>query len=276
VAPHPAAALVLLAIPGFGNGILDVAGLTLMQRITPERLLGRVFGTLEAVVFGGVALGSVVAAALISWAGIRGAMIAVGALLPAITALTFRRLRDIDRRAEVPERELNLLRNVPLFAPLPAITLDRLAKRAERIDAPAGSRLIHQGDAGDRFYVVGEGTVRVTADGRRRAEIGPGGYFGEIALLRKVPRTADVRALSDVTVYALDSSDFVAAVTGDALSLQAADAVTEARLRVPPTRRRTKGRGASARPHALDVARVRARQRSSRARRAPRSASRAR
>jgi len=237
--PHPAVALILLAIPGFGNAILDVAGLTLMQRITPERLLGRVFGTLEAVVFAGVAIGSVVGAVLISWIGIRGAMIAVGALLPAITAVTFARLRDIDRRADVPERELQLLRGVPLFAPLPAITLDRLAKRAERIDAPAGTYLIRSGEEGDRFYVVGDGMVRVSANGRPRADIGPGGYFGEIALLRKVPRTADVRATTDVTLYALGSDDFVTAVTGDVMSMHVADEVASERLRTPaaPARR---------------------------------------
>ena len=280
--PHPAAALVLLAIPGFGNGVLDVAGLTLMQRITPERLQGRVFGTLEAVVFAGVGIGSVTGAALVAWLGIRWALVAVGALLPAITAATYARLRDIDARAEVPERELALLRDVPLFAPLPAIILDRLAQRVERVDAPSGTRLIHEGDTGDRFYVIGDGTVRVSSHLGHRHDIGPGGYFGEIALLRRIPRTADVVAVSDVTVYALDSVEFVGAVTGDARSLRAAETVTAERLidltdRPEPTpvisrraavrhsrptrstgrRRRTGGRAATSTAHSARTSRRR-------------------
>lgn len=216
---HPYAALLLFAIPGFGNAIVDVAAITLLQRISPGRLHGRVFGTLETVVFVGVAIGSVVTPALIAWLGIKGALIAVGLLMPVMVAVGFKRLRDIDRRAEVPEHELAVLRAQPLFESLPAITLDRLAQRVERTELPKGTTIIREGAVGDRFYVIDSGEVVITIDGRRKGVMGPGEHFGEIALLRSVPRMATARARSEVVVYALDGPEFVAAVTGDTRSL---------------------------------------------------------
>jgi CRP-like cAMP-binding protein len=86
------------------------------------------------------------------------------------------------------------------------------------------------GERGDRFYVIDDGEVEVSADDRRLAVGGPGAYFGEIALLRDVPRTATVTARSDVSLYLLDRDEFVAAVTGHASSREAADAVVASRL----------------------------------------------
>jgi MFS family permease len=230
VFPHPVAALILLAIPGLGNGVLDVAGLTLLQRITPQRVHGRVFGTLETTVFIGVAIGSVVTPALIAWLGIKGALIAVGVLLPALAVLSFPHLHSVDARAGVPEHELDVLRATPLFAPLPAIILDRLAQRARRVEARKGAIIVREGDAGDHFYVIDSGTVAISANGHRRALIGPGDSFGEIALLRSIPRTATARAQTDVALYELDGDEFVAAVTGDTRSLDAGARISAERL----------------------------------------------
>ena len=216
---HPVVALLLFAIPGFGNAIVDVAAITLLQRISPGRLHGRVFGTLETVVFVGVAIGSVVTPGLIAWLGIKGALIAVGLLMPVMVVVGFKRLRDIDRRAEVPEHELAILRAQPLFESLPAITLDRLAQLVERTELPKGTTIIREGAVGDRFYVIDSGTVAISIDGRQKGVMGPGEHFGEIALLRSIPRMATARARSEVVVYALDGPEFVAAVTGDTRSL---------------------------------------------------------
>ena len=236
--PHPIAALIFLAIPGLGNGVLDVAALTLLQRITPTRLHGRVFGTLETVVFIGVAAGSIVTPALIAWLGVKGALIAVGVFLPGVTVLLFARLNDIDSRAEVPEHELSILRATQLFASLPAITLDRLAQHVVRVEAPKGTTIIRQGDAGDRFYVIESGKVRISIDGRHRVVLGPGEHFGEIALLRSIPRMATAKVSEDAVVYALNGEEFVAAVTGDTRSFAVGDRVTSARLADARTRRR--------------------------------------
>jgi MFS family permease len=228
--PHPIAALVLLAIPGFGNGVLDVAGLTLIQRITPARSHGRVFGTLETVVFIGVAIGSIVTPGVIAWLGIKGALIAIGVLLPAAAVLAFAGLRDVDRRAEVPEHELEVLRATPLFASLPAITLDRLAQNAERVEARKGTTIIRAGEAGDRFYVIESGKVGISIGGRRKGELGMGDHFGEIALLRSMPRTATVKVSENAVLYALDGDEFVAAVTGDDRSMTLGNRVASERL----------------------------------------------
>jgi CRP-like cAMP-binding protein len=153
-----------------------------------------------------------------------------GILLPAFAALFWRRLRAIDREHAPPERELDLLHGVPFFARLPESTLEQLASRLERVGLPAGHDVFHHGDPGDRFYVIAAGEVEVVIDGRPTGTLGPGEYFGEIALLRDIPRTAGVRARSDVELYALGRDDFIAAVTGHAPSLDAADAVIAVRL----------------------------------------------
>jgi CRP-like cAMP-binding protein len=86
------------------------------------------------------------------------------------------------------------------------------------------------GDPGDRFILIETGTVEVEQDGATIRSIGPGGSVGEIALLRGVPRTATVRAATDVRAFALESASFIAAVTGDRDAAGFADRVVDARL----------------------------------------------
>jgi CRP-like cAMP-binding protein len=93
-----------------------------------------------------------------------------------------------------------------------------------------GTVIVREGDAGDRFYIVAEGEIEVSQDGRVLSELGSGGYFGEIALLRDMPRTATVIARTPVVLYALDRDDFLAAVTGHPQSAEAAESVVASRL----------------------------------------------
>ncbi|HEY6605817.1 MAG TPA: MFS transporter [Gaiellaceae bacterium] len=228
--PNQAAVLVLLALVGVGNTLVDVSGMTLMQRAAPEDVLARVFGVLESFLLLTVGLGALVAPLLLDWLGTRGALIVAGALLPLLVIPAWPRLTGIDRAARVPEEQLKLLGANQIFAPLPAPTLEQLAESLEEVQVEPGRVVVRQGESGDRFYLVRDGTLRVAINGRDVQTLGPGDSFGEIALLRDVPRTASVVAETDVALYALDRDTFISAVTGFAQSLSAAEAVVGMRL----------------------------------------------
>jgi MFS family permease len=228
--PTTVAAVLFLGLLGIGNTLVDVSGLTLLQRTAPPEVLGRVFGVLESLVVGTLGLGAIIAPLLVSLFGVRWALVATGLLLPALALASWARLRTIDDRAVVPEHELERLRSLPLFAPLPPATLEHLAGNLVRVPAATGAEITRQGDVGDRFYLVDEGEVEVISDGVVVSTLGPGDYFGEIALLRDVPRTATVTARTDAALLALERDEFVSAVSGHPASLEAADAVVAARL----------------------------------------------
>jgi CRP-like cAMP-binding protein len=86
----------------------------------------------------------------------------------------------------------DLLRSIPLFAGADPADLEALAAVATEADFPAGRSVVRQGDPGSGLFVVLEGTVRVVRDGELLAELGPGRWFGELAVLDRGPRTAAV------------------------------------------------------------------------------------
>lgn len=229
VFPEPAPALIFLGLVGLGNTLVDVSAFTLLQRAVPDEVLARVFGAVQGLWVATIGIGAIAAPLLIAAVDIRGALMVTGALLPILATLLRGRLSELDV-VPAPERELALLRGIDLFAPLPAPTLESLAGALTPVRLRAGEEVFRQGDIGDRFYIVADGEVEIVADGRVVAVTGPGGYFGEIALLRDVPRTATVRGKTDVELLALDREDFIAAVTGHAASAETADAVIASRL----------------------------------------------
>lgn len=228
--PLPWLALVMLAAVGIGNTLEDVSGFTLLQRTVPDRFLARLFGVFESVISTAVALGSLVAPVLVAQLKIRGALVVTGAILPILVLVFWRSLREIDATTAVPVRQLGLLRGINLFAPLPIVTLERLARRLVPMNFAAGTDIIRQSDTGDRFYMLAQGEVEALVDGRPAGRLTTGDFFGEIALLRDVLRTATVRAVTDVEVYALDREEFIAAVTGHSVSAEAAESIISARL----------------------------------------------
>ena len=217
-------AVVALGVIGIGNSIVDVNALTIMQRVVPDAVLGRALGALQGLLRATLGIGALVAPGLIALVGAEWALVVTGAVLPVLALLTRPRLRAIDREASAPEAT-ELLRRVPLLAPLPESLLERLAREATPAHVPAGAPIVREGEIGDRFYVIRSGTVSIL--GRT---FGPGDGFGEIALLRDVPRTATASAVTDVELVALEREPFVAAVTGHAPSAAAADTVVAARL----------------------------------------------
>jgi MFS family permease len=230
VAPSPelVAALVLLGIVGASNSIEDVSGFTLLQRAIRDEALSGVLGLIWGAAMGALALGSIATPLLVRELGARPAFVIVGVLLPVLTIAGFRRMRALDEFA-APSRQQLLVDDVPMFEPLSLAAKERLAAKLLQVDVAAGATIVRAGDIGDRFYIVDSGTVRIGLDGGEK-ESGAGGYFGEIALLRDVPRTATVTAATATRLYALERADFLAAVTGHALAEAAAHEVVGARL----------------------------------------------
>ena len=230
IAPKPyfAAALMLLAIVGAANSVEDVAVITLLQRTVPDDILTRVLGVLWGLAMGSVALGSIVAPAVVDALGPRPAFVAVGLILPLLTLATYRSLTEIDRTT-LPVPELELVNDVSIFGPLSLATKERVAAALVPVSAPAGEVVIRAGDAGDRFYIVGHGELEIDA-GDLLVTARKGDYFGEIALLRDVPRTANVTATVDSQLYALERDEFLAAVTGHSGAHASGHEVAETRL----------------------------------------------
>jgi MFS family permease len=224
-------ALVLFAVMGAGNSLVDVAGYTLVQRAVPDEVLARVFGVLQFFLLTALGIGGVLAPVLSDLFGLDNALIISGLFLPVLVVLFGRTVARIDAHAAAPEtQELRLLTAVPIFAPLPGTAIEHIAGRLVPLRIEPGTVVVREGDAGDRFYVIVEGEVEVTADGKIVSQLGPGGYFGEIALLKDVPRTATVTAKTPMVLYALEREDFLATVTGHAPSVRVADAVIASRL----------------------------------------------
>jgi MFS family permease len=236
--PTAVVAVAALVVSGVGNAELDVAGFTLMQRLADDRVLGRVFGVMYLGILATVGIGSILAPLVIDAIGIRGAVAASGALLPVVAAILYRRLSQMDARTSVPEG-LEILSAVPLFEPLPPTCLEKLARSASRELLVSGATIVREGDPGDTFYVVVDGTLRVDADGDRLGDLEAGDFFGEIALLRDVPRTATVTAVTETTLLAVQRLDFLAAILGTLESAEAVEDVVTHRLKTsesPPER----------------------------------------
>ncbi|HSD24247.1 MAG TPA: cyclic nucleotide-binding domain-containing protein, partial [Solirubrobacterales bacterium] len=223
-----------LAYLGMGAGytFVEVAGRTMLQRLGADETLARTLGVLETSRFAAMALGSIVVPALIALFGVRGAVIVVGAILPLFAVARWSALRALEIGAPAEEERFRLLRDHPIFAPLPMEMLERLSHDLIPIAPSPGEEIVTQGEPGKRFYLIAAGEVEVHIDGALRHAHGAGECFGEIALLNDVPRTATVIALQGCRLLALERRHFVGAVTGHLRSDEAATAVAEERLAV--------------------------------------------
>ncbi len=222
--------VVLIAGVGVSNTIVDVTAVTLIQRSAPDAVLGRVFGVVESLLMASLGIGSVLAPVAIHVLGIRPALVITGLVLPAVVAVVARTLMQLDSLDPDTGRRVELLRAHRIFAPLADGTLEQLARQLEPLAVAAGAGVIHQGDPGDRLYLVASGELAVDVDGRSGSPLEAGDVFGEIALLRDVPRTASVRALTACDLLTLAREEFLAAVTGHPPSAAEADVVISARL----------------------------------------------
>jgi MFS family permease len=216
--PYAVPVLVLLAAIGAANSVVDVSGFTLLQRTVPDGVLTRVLGVTWGLAMGALAVGSFVAPAILDLIGLRPALLVVGAILPLLVLISHRRLLEID--AEVaPASQVALVEAIAVFAPLSLVSKERIASHLVQFDVAAGDVVIREGEAGDRFFIIGAGAMTIST-GPRSVLAGPGDFFGEIALLRDVPRTSTVTANTDARLYALEREDFfLSVVTGGGITL---------------------------------------------------------
>jgi MFS family permease len=222
--PEWAPSLVAMFLIGVGNSIVDINAITIIQRVTPDETMGRVFGALDSAVVGGMAVGAILTPLSIEAIGIRPTLAVIAVLTVLATTAGWAGLRRIDQQFLAP-RLVPLLRRISFFAVLPEAVVERLATEAIEVRAAAGMNVIEEDQVGDRYYVIESGEAVVAG-----TVLGAGDGFGEIALLRDVPRTATVTARTELVLQAITRDDFLAAVTGYGDATAEAEAVANARL----------------------------------------------
>jgi CRP-like cAMP-binding protein len=117
-------------------------------------------------------------------------------------------MRKTSLRGGRRETLMTALRDTPLFSLATTKDLRSIARHAQMVRATAGKTLMREGDVGDKFFVVLDGRVKVTRNGRKVAELGPGKGFGELALLLNAPRSATVTAVEETELVAFDRKNF--------------------------------------------------------------------
>ncbi len=229
--PSPVTAIVALAIIGLMDPWVNVGLETIPQRIAPDAVISRVYAAVESALIAAMALGAAIAPLLLHLLGFRGSLTLLGLLVTVVAVLSFARMRRLDARLTEPA-EVGLLASLPLFAPLSRPTIEGLVRKLEAVTFLAGEVIVREGAVSDLFYVIVSGSVEVTQDGRVLRTESAGEFFGEIGLLRDVPRTATVTATSDTALLALERGDFLAAVSGQQDARTAAEEVVSRRLAV--------------------------------------------
>jgi Cyclic nucleotide-binding domain len=232
LALRPAAALayLALAVVGIGNAVVDVSAFTLVTRLAGPRTAGKTLGALEFVALAGLATGSILTPLLLHLFGTRGTLALLGGGLAGLALAHAGRFRRLDQAMPPPDPEAGLLVTLPMFAPLPLAVTELLAAEIEPRQFPAGTVVICEGEPGDHFYLIVEGSAAVSVHGAPRPSLRRGDCFGEIALLRDTPRTATVTAEQPLHILALGREQFLTAVTGNPASKTAADELAAQRL----------------------------------------------
>jgi CRP-like cAMP-binding protein len=210
----PALAVIVIGVWGVAMALADATSLSLLHRLLDASMLSRTVGVMESLKLGAEGMGALLAPGLVAVFGVRDSLIMAGLPLPLMIALTLPGLRRADNAAADRGRVVALLHGVSVLRGLDMAALEDVTARSRRLVFESGVDVIRQGDPGETFYVIEAGTVEVIIEGFRVARLGPGLGFGERALLRDTPRAATVRTLEPLSVYAIDRTDFLSAITG--------------------------------------------------------------
>jgi predicted MFS family arabinose efflux permease len=243
VTRQPSVALVVLLVEGAAMIVVDVVVVTSLQRLLGADVLGRAFGTLDALIVAGILAGSVLAPILVNTVGLEAALLIGGGMMTLAGAAVLVQARAIDRSMEAyaaPLRErVSSLRRLSIFRGASRATLEHVAEVMHEESVGAGTVVVRQGDDPDDLFVVIDGTLGVSASSsggeRAVAELGPGDYFGEIGLLRGVPRVATVRTLTPCRLYRMPGQEFLDILTQSALRSRTLTRAAQSRLaELPP------------------------------------------
>ncbi len=235
------AAVLLFAVVGIGNDLVDISSDTLLQRLVPKRSLSAALGAFDAVLYAGMGLGAIAAQALATRFGVEGAIVAVGVFLPALALLAWLPLTRMDAAVRSQDDDVALLRVHGIFTPMVMSTIDHLAETMRHEVHEAGATIIRKGDVGDRFFLIERGTVEIVDEDEHLALLGPGDVFGEMALLDDVPRNATALADTDVVVRSVDREAFLVAVRSHGASHDEARRLADSRRRETLARTGTTG-----------------------------------
>jgi len=188
-------AIALLALAGAGRALADVAGRTMLQGLSSDDVLARVFGILEGISMFAIAFGALAFAALTEVFGLRAALVTSGTLLPAGIVVMLAPLMKIDRQRPTVDASLvSILRATPVFGPLPAYAVEQVLANLGHQEFVANEQILEIGEISHTIFFVMGGTATVMQPNDVDIELSTGDYFGEIALLFDRPRTATVVA----------------------------------------------------------------------------------
>ena len=226
---RPWIAYLLLVVEGAAVIVADVLALTMLQRIVSREVLGRVMGIQHTLMIAGMLAGSALAPLIVAVGGVKSGLVVAGGLLGCFALATLPRAREVDRATATRAAELAdrvaLLSRAGMFEAAAPPTLEALAASLVPEHLAAHTVVVREGDQPDDIWIVASGTLDVTARGAAGREpvvvnrLGPGDYFGEIGLLRDMPRTATVTTTGECELWRLPGDEFLRIVNeGTALS----------------------------------------------------------
>jgi predicted MFS family arabinose efflux permease len=222
LANAPAAGFALLFVSGSGMVIVDVLAVTALQRDLPEGVLGRAFSLLDVACLLTIVIASFGWSALLRATDLDTALLAIGIGFPVAAVLGIGPLLRADRAAMARLRELEpriqLLQVLDLFEVTSRPALESLADALEVVEAPAGRTIMTEGTQARALWILVEGEVAVTVGDQFVRTMGPRSYFGEIGLVRDIPRTATVRTTEPSVLWRLSKEAFLEAIEVNAAS----------------------------------------------------------
>jgi hypothetical protein len=220
----PLVAYAVVALFGGGYLLLEVLAVTVMQRALSQSEVGPATGALDGLAFGTILLGALAAPVVVDALGLAGGLVALAlpTLLSAVGVAAFVRRLDSRGAARVADLEprLALLARVDALAGASQAAREQLAAALVPVPVAAGGVVVREGEPSDDFFVVADGSLDVLSSGGTGAvathvgTLGAGDHFGEIGLLRHTPRSATVRAVTDVVVHRAPGAVFLAVVQG--------------------------------------------------------------